>query len=85
MNQQILNDIIAERQRQDTKFGLQNHSPEKWLTILTEKVGEFATEVLDAPVYGTDTLMRAKMVQVAAVAVAVIEYLDRRAVLAGVE
>ena len=90
---QIISDIIAERERQSAKWG----GPHQWghgdcsspdvagrvsahpgaadllrSAILTEEVGEVARAVLD----GTPYLLRAELVQVAAVAVAWIEYLD---------
>lgn len=72
--------ILAERVRQDQKWGEQNHPPIEWLAILSEEVGELAKEVneqhwRERP----DSLMklRAELVQVAAVAVAWLECLDR--------
>lgn len=74
--------ILAERVRQDQKWGEQNHPPIEWLAILTEEVGELAKEVnehrwRERP----DSLakLRAELVQVAAVAVAWLECLDRAA------
>lgn len=37
---EILQAIAAERQKQDEKWGKQNHSPIEWLAILGEEVGE---------------------------------------------
>ena len=45
---QIIKEIKAERERQDAKFGEQNHAPIMWLAILTEEVGETAKEAVDA-------------------------------------
>ncbi|WP_231575129.1 hypothetical protein [Bacillus sp. B-jedd] len=43
MNQQsILADVKQERDRQDSKWGLQRHDYGTWLTILVEEVGEVA-------------------------------------------
>lgn len=61
--------IQAERRRQDEKFGVQDHSPEKWLAILVEEVGEVAQAILQ----GTVEDYREEVVQVAAVAVAILE------------
>lgn len=73
-----LNDIEKERRRQDTKWGPQNHSPLEWLSILTEEVGEVAKAINEAHWGGAPlTEYRAELVQVAAVAVAAIESLDR--------
>ncbi len=65
-------DIEDERQRQDEKWGVQNHNDLKWLAILMEEVGEVAKDMLK---YGGD---RRELVQVAAVAVAWMEAIDRR-------
>lgn len=77
--------VVAERQRQDAKWGEQNHEPALWLGILTEEVGELAQAINetvfdngdDARTKGGYDNMRAEAVQVAAVAVQFIEYLDR--------
>lgn len=71
-------DIIAERLRQDEKWGVQNHDPLKWLAIETEELGEVAKECLRWHFGGRDLAnYRKEMVQVAAVALAAIECLDR--------
>lgn len=41
----ILGEISAERSRQDRKWGPQHHSPEVWMAILMEEVGEAADEL----------------------------------------
>lgn len=75
----VLNDIMQERARQDEKWGEQNHKPPVWLTILMEEVGEASQAVLHEKFGGhAAENLREEMVQVAAVAVAFIEYLDRR-------
>lgn len=38
--------VMLERFRQEKKWGEQNHSPEWWLAILTEEVGELAQAIL---------------------------------------
>lgn len=43
----ILNEIKAERQRQNQKWGEQNHSVIEWQAILMEEVGEAAKEAVD--------------------------------------
>lgn len=65
--------IQQERDRQNEKWGPQNHNPMKWLTILMEEVGEAAKEILEH----RPLMYRAEMVQVAAVAQAMIESFDR--------
>jgi len=66
-------DIRAERERQDTKWGVQNHSPLYWLAILGEEFGEAAKAAIE----GRIAYMRTELIHVAAVAVAAIESLDR--------
>jgi hypothetical protein len=36
----LFEEIAAERERQDAKWGEQNHDPFKWCVILGEEVGE---------------------------------------------
>jgi len=64
-----LNEIAAERNQQDTKWGEQNHSKEKWMAILMEEVGEVARAVLD----DEPRDYRKELIQVAAVAVVMLE------------
>lgn len=78
----ILKEVAEERQRQDNKFGEQNHSPMHWMPILMEEVGEAAKAALDVhfeyPNVSRDyAAYREELIQVAAVAVAAIECLDR--------
>lgn len=74
----VLGDIATERLRQNHKWGEQNHAPAYWLMILGEEVGEVNKAVLEAT-FGTETLenYRKELVQVAAVAIAMIECYDR--------
>lgn len=77
--------IVRERWAQHDKFGRQAHSLETWLCILTEEVGELAEAILkvtrsDPENHGTHSgTVREEAVQVAAVAVALIEHVDRLA------
>jgi len=72
----IYNQIKEERKRQDEKWGEQNHSPEYWLVILMEEVGEASHEVCGkSKDYGA---YQKEMVQVASVAVAALESFDRQ-------
>lgn len=82
-----LSDVLDERQRQNEKWGEQNHSPLEWIAILTEEVGEVAKEAHEFHfgVRGTTEMIeeklrmyRKEMIQVAAVAVQAIECLDRK-------
>lgn len=77
--------VMQERRRQDTKWGEQNHPALAWMSILMEEVGELAEAVNethfdngpDARRRGGIDNIRKEAVQVAAVAVALIECLDR--------
>jgi NTP pyrophosphatase (non-canonical NTP hydrolase) len=71
----VLSDVVAERDRQDAKWGEQNHPPMKWVAILAEEVGEVAEAALD----GGGPEYRAEMVQAAAVCLAAVESFDRAA------
>lgn len=90
---QILDDIQKERQRQTEKWGEQNNSYPKWISILTEEVGEAAKEANDYesllddinnPTFDSVLLnqtlinLREELVQVAAVAVQIIEKIDKQ-------
>jgi len=43
----IIDEVIKERERQNNKFGEQNHSPIEWIAILGEEFGECAKESVD--------------------------------------
>lgn len=77
----VLKEVLFERERQENKWGPQNHRPADWLMILGEEVGECnqaALEVhFDYKTGKTYNDLREELVQVAAVAVAVVESLDR--------
>lgn len=75
-----LSSVINERGRQDAKWGEQNHDPFTYLTILTEEVGELAQASLQTRFGGNKgglDRMREEAVQTAAVALAIVECLDR--------
>lgn len=73
-----LDSILAERSWQDAKWGEQNHDPFTWVTILTEEVGELAQAALHVRFGGpAASFLRKEAVQVAAVALAIVECLDR--------
>ncbi len=79
----IFNEIKQERQRQDAKWGEQNHCPVEWCAILGEEVGEVNKAALEAhfyPLFNNDVQLanyREELIQVAAVAVAMIESFER--------
>ncbi len=77
----IIDDILGERERQDEKWGPDREiEPLYWLAILMEEVGEAAKEVIEplCPIIFTPELRR-EVVQVAAVAIAWLEAMDRTA------
>lgn len=85
-NGDAIQSVMSERQRQDAKWGEQNHEPQFWVGILGEEFGELC-QAINETVFnngptekekGGYANMRAEAVQVAAVAVSFIEYLDRR-------
>lgn len=80
---EVLTQVIGERRRQNHKWGVQNHLPDRWLRILAEEIGE-AAQALES----RDAAMRnhssevaecflseyeTEMIQVAAVAAAAVE------------
>lgn len=75
-----------ERIQQDVKWGEQNHSNEKWLSILLEELGEAATAMNELDPVGERKYpeiacienLEIELVQVAAVSVAWIESLRRK-------
>ena len=69
----IVKFIIAERARQDEKWGEQNHDIYKWLAILGEEVGEANKAALENDY---SELMQ-ELIQIGAVTVAMIESLER--------
>jgi len=71
-------DVVTERVAQDKMWGQQNHEPGKWLLILMEEVGEWSQAVLDHGSKGAPKEhIREELVQVAAVALSMLECLDR--------
>lgn len=81
--QKVLNEINAERDRQEAKWGRQDHQPERWLSILGEEFGEVCKAVCEASFPGYETSgdwsqYRTELIHVAAVAAAMAECFDRR-------
>jgi NTP pyrophosphatase (non-canonical NTP hydrolase) len=80
----VIDEVQKERDNQDTKWGEQNHCPKVWALILGEEVGEVSKELLDAGEFVNGkfqvkdtTEYRKELIQVAAVAIAAVEALDR--------
>jgi len=58
---EIIEKVIQEVSNQNVTWGIQRHSPETWITIILEEVGE-AASVLQKD----DTNMEKELIQVAA-------------------
>jgi NTP pyrophosphatase (non-canonical NTP hydrolase) len=70
----VFRSIALERKRQDDKWGIQNHDPLVWFAIAGEEFGEVAKALVQRE---SVQMLRAELVQLAAVVVAFIESLDR--------
>jgi len=80
--QEPLRCVIVERLRQELKWGEQNHDPFTYGMILGEEYGEFCQAALHLRFFTGDRMellakLRAEAVQVAAVALAIVECIDR--------
>lgn len=76
-----LADVLAERNRQDEKWGEQNHDPITYGAILMEELGEFTQAALDLRFggkHGTAEELRTEAIHTAAVALAIVECIDRK-------
>lgn len=72
--------VLDEQARQLEKWGEQNHDPYTFLAILLEEVGEYAQACLQTQFGGPKggyVAMREEAVHVAAVAMSIVECLDR--------
>ncbi|MGG5319265.1 hypothetical protein [Enterococcus sp. AZ072] len=80
MEVDIFKSVSDERKRQEKKWGTQNHSPLLWHSILSEEVGEVAKEINEygflSEVHRLEQA-RTELIQVAAVAIAFADSLDR--------
>jgi len=78
INAKALGDVLLERERQEQLWGVQNHDPFTYLTILMEEVGELSQAALHTRYGGLECgRMREEAIQVAAVALAIVECLGR--------
>ena len=77
----VLDEVYAERERQEAKWGEQNLDPALWLMVLGEEVGEVNNAVLETIFGNVPNLdhYREELIQVAAVAIHAIESFDRQA------
>lgn len=73
--------MIEERDRQDDTFGVQNHHPAYWLALLGKQMGQLGEAVVQrewaADKGKASAAMRAEAIQLAAVALNMIECIDR--------
>lgn len=70
--------ILQERNRQQAKWGEQNHDMPTWLAILHEETGELAKATLHLKFGGPQALgVFEEAVQVAAISLQIIEFLYR--------
>lgn len=84
LNNLIPNEVITECQRQNNKWGEQNHNPIEWFAILSEETGELAKEVVELH-FANDydkafphlVNYRKELIQVAAVSLQMLKCLDR--------
>lgn len=84
--QDICEEILDERHAQDQKWGEQNHVPTDYLAILAEEFGECAKDVVEITFTKSANKrqehlkkLRVELIQTAAVAVAMVQSLDREA------
>ncbi len=86
----VLDEVFREREKQDAKWGQQNHNAPEYLMILGEEVGEANKAALETYFKARKSMppnveavkedyseYRKELIQIAAVAVAMIESLDR--------
>lgn len=76
----VLSEVFQERKKQNSKWGIQDHSPAEYLMILGEEVGEANKAALEAhfKYEGANwEEYRKELIQIAAVAVAMVETYDR--------
>jgi len=82
LRERVLAEINTERDRQEVKWGRQDHQPERWLSILGEEFGEVCKAICEAsfpgyPTTGYWSQYRKELIHVAAVAAAMAECFDR--------
>lgn len=81
MNQQILAEIEAERDRQDDRWGIPNHHLLEWYAIFGEEAGEVGQAIVEFHFQQKPVArVREECIQAAAVLVAMVEYIDRELV-----
>ncbi|MFC5408031.1 hypothetical protein ACFPMF_01830 [Larkinella bovis] len=79
----VLAEVRGERERQEAKWGQQNRRPHIYSIILNEEVGEVNKAICEWYFGDADATLqnlkdiRSELIQVAAVAVAMVESMDR--------
>lgn len=78
LTQRSIDLIVRERASQEEKWGVQRHSWPEWITILAEEFREDAQEANNQYFHPTGdlSLLKDELVQVAAVAVAMVEHIE---------
>lgn len=81
---EAMQDVISERWRQHEKWGIQNHAPAEWAALIGEEYGELCEAInettldnADKPERGGIDKMRVEAVQLAALSMQFVEYLNR--------
>jgi NTP pyrophosphatase (non-canonical NTP hydrolase) len=69
--ERVMGQIKQERERQNEKWGDQDHTDEMWLAILLEEVGEVAKELVQTREKGSSDAYLIKKELIHAVAVGV--------------
>lgn len=80
VQQKIIADVIAERKRQDEKWGEQNHDLFVWASIIGEEYGEMCKAINEHgfdPTTGTEKNIYTEAIQVMASCMAMLECIDR--------
>lgn len=79
IQQEVVRKVLFEREKQMDKWGHQRHDPTIWMSILTEEVGEAFQAINSTLFSGKETdpdNLKEELIQVAAVAIAIIEQLE---------
>ena len=76
INDYLFAEVNIEIDRQNALWGVQNYTPEFWLSILMEEVGEVAKEINDG-LSVNNSNYRTELVQVMSVVAQMIAHYDR--------
>ena len=87
IQQRVLAEVAAERQRQDEQWGVSDHAPDLWALLVAKHAGRLAGDALDLGDLGDDgqgpdaylatRQFRERCLKVAAICVAAVESIDR--------